>query len=505
MSRHDGVSCDSCLKSNFRGKRYKCLICYDYDLCATCYEAGATTTRHTTDHPVQCILTRSDIDIFFGGEALTAEQPQAFSCPYCSKMGFTEALLQEHVTADHADTSVEVVCPICASLPGGDPNHVTDDLAAHLTLEHRAPREIDEQHTGIRHVRRIPHPGRGVGGARTRRTTNMHFSSGGSTLTGLSPSGRENMDPIAELLSQLSSVRSRAAAAQSVSSQLQQLEMQLQTTRQQLERLPRRPAEASKTTASTAAPTSTEPQGGAATGGSAGGSSSNSLFLLSRCVDSVISESDTDMQQDKLARSLFVQEMLLSTVTEQLHLGDEGLENFDNLLANVTPPRKEDKGQPQKDDSVEGPTENISASASSKSASEASSTKNLQKHVEKDKVGGTKQKAAVSSGGLPVGRSGAQCNRVPRQGTGVYQSQGHSQQFRQNALMQHSVELANNLSMNVAVGGGGANYDTENPQPLPGRPGSGGRDGRLNPPAAKRNMVKHLPTSKTSDREPPPH
>ena len=87
----------------------------------------------------------------------------------------------------------------------------------------------DEQHTGIRHVRRIPHPGRG--GARTRRTTNMHFSSGGSTLTGLSPSGRENMDPIAELLSQLSSVRSRAAAAQSVSSQLQQLEMQLQTTR----------------------------------------------------------------------------------------------------------------------------------------------------------------------------------------------------------------------------------------------------------------------------------
>lgn len=39
------------------------------------------------------------------------------------------------------------------------------------------------------------------------------------------------MDPIAELLSQLSSVRSRAAAAQSVSSQLQQLEMQLQSTR----------------------------------------------------------------------------------------------------------------------------------------------------------------------------------------------------------------------------------------------------------------------------------
>lgn len=55
-----GVSCDSCSKGNFRGKRFKCLICYDYDLCATCYENGATTTRHTADHPMQCILTRTD-------------------------------------------------------------------------------------------------------------------------------------------------------------------------------------------------------------------------------------------------------------------------------------------------------------------------------------------------------------------------------------------------------------------------------------------------------------
>lgn len=96
-----------------------------------------------------------------------------------------------------------------------------------LTVDYDEP-------VGIRHVRRIPHhPGRGVGGNRSRRA-NMHFSSGGSSLTGLSPGGRETMDPIAELLSQLSSVRSRAAAAQSVSSQLQQLEMQLQSTRYRL-------------------------------------------------------------------------------------------------------------------------------------------------------------------------------------------------------------------------------------------------------------------------------
>uniref|UniRef100_T1JF16 RING-type E3 ubiquitin transferase n=1 Tax=Strigamia maritima TaxID=126957 RepID=T1JF16_STRMM len=65
-----GVTCDSCLKDNFRGKRFKCLICSNYDLCATCYEASAATTRHTRKHPMQCILTRSDFD----GEADTESQ-----------------------------------------------------------------------------------------------------------------------------------------------------------------------------------------------------------------------------------------------------------------------------------------------------------------------------------------------------------------------------------------------------------------------------------------------
>ncbi|ELK30054.1 E3 ubiquitin-protein ligase KCMF1 [Myotis davidii] len=91
---------------------------------------------------MQCILTRVDFDLYYGGEAFSVEQPQSFTCPYCGKMGYTETSLQEHVTSEHAETSTEVICPICAALPGGDPNHVTDDFAAHLTLEHRAPRDL---------------------------------------------------------------------------------------------------------------------------------------------------------------------------------------------------------------------------------------------------------------------------------------------------------------------------------------------------------------------------
>ena len=68
MSRHEGVSCDSCLKvrkamskqsalmifglfqGNFRGRRFKCLVCYDFDLCAACYESGASTSHHSNSH-----------------------------------------------------------------------------------------------------------------------------------------------------------------------------------------------------------------------------------------------------------------------------------------------------------------------------------------------------------------------------------------------------------------------------------------------------------------------
>lgn len=375
MSRQEGVSCDSCLKTNFRGRRYKCLICYDYDLCASCYEDGAISTRHSVDHPMQCILTRLDFELFYGGEVLIADQPQSFTCPYCKRMGFSETSLYEHVGAEHTDTGVEVVCPVCAALPGGDPNLVTDDFAGHLTLEHRTGSRdlisfLDEP-SAIRHggVRRMPHTNRALGGPRSRRS-NMQFSQ--SNHAGLSPPGRDSVDPIAELLSQLSGVR----RGNPQPSQLQQFQMQIQLERQQqgrqqLERLPRRQVPvayinmptvnaASLSTSNTMATSSMPITSGisissvaslsnrdafpsthiltpiataagnniataaaAASGQGGGASASASPYLLARFIAPVLDESDlAQMERDRAANAQAVQALLLSTLSIHAHEDD---------------------------------------------------------------------------------------------------------------------------------------------------------------------------------------
>lgn len=325
------------MKGNFRGRRFKCLICYDYDLCSGCFEAGASTPRHAATHPMQAILTRTDNDLYFGGESAlaAAEVQHSFTCPFCSKMGYTEATLQEHVSSLHSEASQEVVCPICASFPGGDPNHVTDDFQGHLNLEHRTGTRdlisfLDEPGGVHRQgaVRRIAH-GRGgsLASHRTRRHNNpppTSSAAGGSALSTLSPSTRETVDPIAELLSQLSGVR---RAAGSSSSQLHQLQMELQLQRQQaqaqrqtLDRLARRPP-------ATSAPAQVQPQGaaGASVATAAkqleqpSGAHSQSNFLL----DELSSEdgSEPPSPGGGEARDLFIGELLLGALSIQP--GDE--------------------------------------------------------------------------------------------------------------------------------------------------------------------------------------
>jgi hypothetical protein len=52
---HIGVTCDVCGAQNFGGIRYKCHVCFNYDLCEDCASRGATSNQHRDTHPMQQI------------------------------------------------------------------------------------------------------------------------------------------------------------------------------------------------------------------------------------------------------------------------------------------------------------------------------------------------------------------------------------------------------------------------------------------------------------------
>jgi hypothetical protein len=137
---------------------------------------------------------------------------------------------------------MEVICPVCAASPGGEPNLKTDDLAEHLTLEHHrggggsgSTFEFINEPSAIRHggVRRISRAAVGPGGVRTARRSNPNFSPSSNQ----EPTDRESVDLFAELQNTLAGGSRR---------QLQQLQMQLQMERQAMENrmtnISRRPA-----------------------------------------------------------------------------------------------------------------------------------------------------------------------------------------------------------------------------------------------------------------------
>lgn len=157
------------------------------------------------------------------------------------------------------------------------------------------------------------------------------------------------MDPIAELLSQLSGVRRSASNTNSTPTQLQQLQMQLQlerqqvnAARQQLERFPRRQTQSQttlrETHASSNSGTSTlmlnpspvliqQPSANAPAM-----PSPQSQYLLTGLLEELSLQSTTDLT--KQDRSQFVTELVLSSCVHRRSNLDD-FENF-NMKSNIS-------------------------------------------------------------------------------------------------------------------------------------------------------------------------
>ena len=58
-----------------------------------------------------------------------------FECPACHEKNLERKGLIDHFSKQHKGASG--VCPICVSMPWGDPNYVSHNLLAHLKTIHK--------------------------------------------------------------------------------------------------------------------------------------------------------------------------------------------------------------------------------------------------------------------------------------------------------------------------------------------------------------------------------
>ncbi|CAF0780337.1 unnamed protein product [Rotaria sordida] len=155
MSSHTGVSCDACMRTNFPGRRYKCLLCDNYDLCGSCYDLDAESQNHKNDHPMQCILTETACELFYAGESIPRRTVVSLTCPHCGISGFIPRTLLIHCVEKHPSVSPQtknsqaVMCPICVTSPSHRNRSRFTVLTDHMLTVHDDGTGGDDEYATI--------------------------------------------------------------------------------------------------------------------------------------------------------------------------------------------------------------------------------------------------------------------------------------------------------------------------------------------------------------------
>lgn len=61
---------------------------------------------------------------------------RTYNCPYCQEGGLDDLDLRDHCNDNHLNDQRQVVCPVCVSLPHGNPTYSSRNFIGHLNLRH---------------------------------------------------------------------------------------------------------------------------------------------------------------------------------------------------------------------------------------------------------------------------------------------------------------------------------------------------------------------------------
>uniref|UniRef100_A0A8B9T4H0 E3 ubiquitin-protein ligase RNF114 n=1 Tax=Anas platyrhynchos TaxID=8839 RepID=A0A8B9T4H0_ANAPL len=140
------VFCTPCLQECLKLKKPVCGVCRSAlapeTTCNGCNKKMFLSKMRS--HAASC--SKYQNYIMEGVKAVTKEPlhntrnfPNRFTfpCPYCSEKNFDQEGLVEHCKTLHSMDAKQVVCPICASMPWGDPNYRSANFMEHLQRRHR--------------------------------------------------------------------------------------------------------------------------------------------------------------------------------------------------------------------------------------------------------------------------------------------------------------------------------------------------------------------------------
>lgn len=221
-------------------------------------------------------------------------------------------------------------------------------------------------------------------------------------------------------------------------------------------------------------------------------------------------------------RNVFVQELLLATLTEQLNLGQEvgGQDNPTSILESLKSPQSEEEQVEEGQQGVAVLAKTSSSSKENKSSQDPHSKhRNMRSEKEKLSDGGASCASSLSEKYLVQGQGTPRPVSTATSGSGSNFREASSWGYASSSTSSSSgsprqvcspITVGNTVAVHGPTTGLSSQGSQGGMNVMPGRASSApltGRDTRgLDPASVKRSMLKHMPPQRgASDMDPPPH